>query len=358
MPLRSFEPGLASPADLADCRALLRNGSRTFSAASLLLPQEVRAAATGLYAFCRMADDAVDLQGGGEDVLAELRERLALAYAGRPRPVPVDRAFADVVGRFAIPKEVPAALLEGFQWDAQGRRYEDLPDLRAYGVRVAGTVGVMMALLMGTREPAALARANDLGVAMQLSNIARDIGEDARAGRLYLPQRWLREAGIDPDQWLARPQFSPALAEVVRRLLRAADELYERSGAGIAQLPRPCRPGINAARYLYGAIGHELERRGLDSVARRTVLPRHRKLSLLSRALLATLSRPPAVQSQPPLAEAGFLIEAVRRMPAPPAAMPAIPVRWWDLRQRLVIALHLFERLERRQQMARADGGT
>ena len=120
----------------------------------------------------------------------------------------------------------------------------------------------MMALLMGVRTPEGLARACDLGVAMQLSNIARDVGEDARMGRLYLPQAWLVEAGIAPDARLAAPVFSPALGAVVRRLLDAADALYRRVDAGVARLPLACRPGINAARFLYAEIGHEVARSG------------------------------------------------------------------------------------------------
>ena len=89
------------------------------------------------------------------------------------------------------------------------RRYETLQDLDAYAARVAGSVGAMMTLVMGQRAPEIVARACDLGVAMQLTNIARDVGEDARAGRLYLPLQWLREAGIDPDAWLAKPVFTP-----------------------------------------------------------------------------------------------------------------------------------------------------
>lgn len=178
-PLR--DPAAATPADFAFCRDALRRGSRSFLAASLLLPARVRAPAAALYAFCREADDAVDLACVPD--LAPLRDRLDRAYAGRPRPGPVDRAFAEVVARFAIPRALFDALLEGFAWDAEGRRYEDFADLGAYAARVAGSVGAMMAVLMGVRAPEKLARACDLGTAMQLTNIARDIGEDARAGR-------------------------------------------------------------------------------------------------------------------------------------------------------------------------------
>ena len=136
-----------------------------------------------------------------------LKDRLDRACRGLPKPYPVDRAFADVVARFAIPEAIPEALIEGLEWDAEGRRYETLSDLYGYCARVAGTVGVMMTLVMGQRSPDIVARACDLGCAMQLTNIARDIGEDARAGRLYLPLSWMREAGLDPDEWLAESEI-------------------------------------------------------------------------------------------------------------------------------------------------------
>ena len=103
------------------------------------------------------------------------------------------------------------ALLDGFLWDTQGRRYETLADVEAYGARVAGTVGAMMSLIMGASTDTAIARASELGVAMQLTNIARDIGEDARNGRLYIPRAWFREIGMDADAWLANPVLIPAL---------------------------------------------------------------------------------------------------------------------------------------------------
>ena len=175
------------PADMDACRALLKGGSRTFHAASKVLPRKVSDPAIALYAFCRLADDAVDLGDNRAAAVERLKERLDRAYRGQPMDQAADRAFADVVARFSIPREVPEALLEGLAWDAEGRRYETLPELCAYAARVAGTVGTMMTLVMGQRAPEIVARACDLGVAMQLTNIARDVGEDARAGRLYLP---------------------------------------------------------------------------------------------------------------------------------------------------------------------------
>ena len=341
--------------DRAACRALLRTGSKTFFAAAHLLPKRVREPATALYAFCRLADDAVDLDDGSKDLsdqdlgdkdlsklatLARLKTRLDRAHRGDPLPLAADRAFADTVQRFDIPRDLPAALLEGLAWDAEGRRYETLSDLHAYAARVAGTVGVMMAIIMGVRDHAALARACDLGAAMQLTNIARDVGEDARNGRLYLPRAWLREAGIDADAWLAVPVFTPALGECVRRLLAEADRLYRASEAGIADLPITCRPGIRAARLLYAEIGRAVARRDHDSVNARAFVGASRKLQLLAQAAMPRLRAPADLFQRPDLAEARFLIEAVA--PAPPRSRISY-------RDRVVWVLDLFDRVERRR---------
>lgn len=230
--------------DLAACEELMRGGSKSFFAASSLLPQRVRMPAIALYAFCRVADDAIDEHDDDPLAMQKLEKRLEAIYNGQPEPIIEDRAMAMVAHRYGLPRQLPEALLEGFAWDAAGRRYETLDDLHHYCARVAGSVGAMMAMIMGVKNPYALARACELGNAMQLTNIARDVGEDARNGRLYLPRRWMREAGIDPDAWLIRPQFTPALGDVIGRLLLEADRLYRLGSSGIADLPRDCRGAI------------------------------------------------------------------------------------------------------------------
>lgn len=335
-----------SPADMAACRALLRGGSRSFFAASLLLPARVRDSACAIYAFCRLADDAIDLGTARMIALARLHERLERAYAGRPMPIAADRAFAEAVARYDIPRALPEALLEGFLWDAEARRYSDLASLHAYAARVAGTVGVMMALLMGARDRHALARACDLGIAMQLTNIARDVGEDARAGRLYLPLDWLSASGIDPEAFLARPRFTPTLGAVVARLLAEADRLYRRAESGIALLPVPCRPGIGAARLIYAEIGRSVARQSWDSLSRRAVVPTRRKLALLAASVARTASWPDAARADPPVAAARFLVEAA-------AGAPRRALETNDLDARIAWLVELYDRLERRDRSAR-----
>ena len=364
-----------APYDLQALRNLMRGGSKTFFAASLLLPPRVRAPATALYAYCRLADDAIDL---GRDPFVEmqgLRTRLAAIYANHPGSDDADRALAQVVHHFALPRPLLDGLLEGFLWDAQGRRYETLGDVQAYGARVAGTVGAMMSLVMGARSPSAVARACELGVAMQLTNIARDVGEDARNGRLYLPRQWLREEGIDVEAWLQAPVFNPAIARCTQRLLQAAEALYRRAEHGVAELPMDCRPAIQAARVVYAEIGHQLERQGLDSINRRAVVSRRRKVALLAMATgAAFLPAQHALGDPAALPAVQFLVDAVAEAPAPAShaavlptsAMSALavrlkrrPRRTFD--QRMAWGADLFARLaekdERDRQLSSAGRG-
>lgn len=332
--------------DYEACEELMRGGSKTFFAASRLLPSRVRGPAIALYAFCRVADDAIDFSDDRAGALAELNERLRRVYAGDPMPCVPDRALASVVREFDLPLQLVAALLEGFEWDAEGRRYETIEDLQAYGARVAGSVGAMMAVVMRTRGEQALARACDLGVAMQLTNIARDVGEDARFGRLYLPMAWMREAQLDPDSWMRNPVFDARIASVIDRLIKAADVLYQRSEHGIGQLPRDCRPAIRAARLVYAEIGRELERAGLDAVNHRAVVSGKRKLALLARASGAALVAPADPTLHFDALPANQFLVTAARLPAAdvPTANAPTPRRTFEERARWTA--ELFERLE------------
>ncbi|MEM7470422.1 MAG: phytoene/squalene synthase family protein [Pseudomonadota bacterium] len=308
---------MIEPADLEHCRAVIRTGSLSFHAASKLLPASVRDPALALYAFCRLADDEVDEgQEKGRAVL-ELQERLDLAYAGTPKDAPEDRAFAAIIEEFDMPRALPEALLEGLAWDAMERRYDTLSGVRDYSARVASAVGAMMCVLMRVREADALARACDLGVAMQLTNIARDVGEDARAGRIYLPLDWLSEAGLSPHDFLEAPAASPELKRCVRRLLAEANRLYIRSEAGISALPVSARSGIFAARYIYAGIGGALTRNGYDSINHRARTSKAQKLRLVAKSAFRAggtmvMPKSPVIYANP-LPEVAFLVEAAAK---------------------------------------------
>ena len=302
------------PDDLEACREAIRHGSLSFHAASKLLPGSVRDPALALYAFCRLADDEVDLRSEKAEAVLRLRDRLDRVYNGQPANAAPDRAFAAVVDTFDMPRALPDALLEGLAWDAQVRQYKTLSDVRSYSARVAAAVGVMMSVLMRVRDPDALARACDLGVAMQLTNIARDVGEDALEGRLYLPLEWLDEAGIDPEAFMADPRPTKAIRGMVRRLIMEANRLYYRAEAGVGALPAACRPGIFAARFIYAGIGGRLTRMDYDSISARARTTKLQKLGWLAnstaRAGLTTVMPRSAVLFAPALDEVQFLVDA------------------------------------------------
>lgn len=317
-------PAPLLPGDLRVCQRMLRAGSKSFALATLLLPRAVRDATTVTYAYCRLADDWIDEALDPLAALGELHRRTDAIFAGRPEAHPVDRAFAAVVAQYELPRAPVDWLLEGFAWDAEGRGYEDIEALEAYCARVASTVGVMMSVLLGVRDEARLSRATDLGIAMQLTNIARDVGEDARRGRLYLPRRWLEEAGIDIEEWMACPQASPRLAPVVLRLLTRADVYYRRADLGIAALPRRARVAIFAARLIYADIGQVIRRVEGDSVTRRAVTSRRRKAWLVLRALGAWLWRTRRTHPSPVCAATALVAKSCRDSAAPPRGLGRI----------------------------------
>lgn len=318
-PVRSRDYALGdrrdAAADIEACKRILAEGSKSFAAASLLLPRRMRGAAAAFYAFCRVADDLVDFSEDPHAAVAELDGRLDRIFAGSPDDDPVDRAFCRVVEGHAIPRPVVDALIEGFAWDAEERSYETLSEVLAYCARVASAVGVVMTLLMGPRDPRTLARACDLGAAMQLTNISRDVAEDAGRGRLYLPASWLRERGVDPEHFVANAGEyvgDPRVAEAVEALLREADEYYRRADAGIAMLPWDCRPAIRAASLIYADIGRVLRAQGGDPLRGRAHTSKARKLWLLTRALLRrTPTSTEARREAPIIDECAFLLDGL-----------------------------------------------
>lgn len=299
--------------DLAACRAILARGSKSFAFAGRALPSQMRDKAAAFYAFCRVSDDLVDAHVNPREALEQLEHRLELAFMGRPQADSVDRALAWLFESHGLPKAALDALLEGYAWDVEGRTYETISETLSYAARVASSVGVAMTVLMERRERDTLCRAADLGAAMQLTNIARDVGEDARSGRLYLPLAWLRQEHIDPARFLAEPRYSGGLAHVVRRVLGEADRLYERGIRGIAALPSDARVAIRAAAFVYRDIGRVIRARKCDSVTRRASTSGARKMVLLAEAIGVEASarvRRSSDADEPPLPETRFLVDA------------------------------------------------
>jgi len=289
-------------------RERIEKGSKSFALAARLFDTDTRASAYMLYAWCRHCDDVVDDQilghrPSGADPVAnldtierrvfELETQTRLALAGKAVNDPVFEALAMVVARHQIPHHHAFELLEGFRMDAQGRAYHTLDDTLTYCYHVAGVVGVMMGYVMGVRQPSVLDRACDLGLAFQLTNIARDVVPDAQAGRVYLPADWLADAGLrhsSPAQDLADPRSKTALANVTARLLDAAEPYYASASAGMAHLPLRSAWAVGAARTVYRDIGLRVRHLGANAWDGRARTGRARKVLGIGRGLAAAIA--------------------------------------------------------------------
>lgn len=262
----------ARAAIVASAHDSIVRGSRSFAAASLLFAPAVRERAWLLYAWCRAGDDIADGQvaGHGMQVPADAHARVAAlrtltdaALAGRVIGEPAFDGLGLVAAETRLPPAWPHALVDGFVLDAEGWRPRTEADLLRYCWHVAGVVGCMMAVVMGVSpdDEATLDRATELGMAFQLANIARDLAEDAAAGRCYLPGEWLAEEGVAPAT-LLDPANRPALARLAGRLTSRAAVFEASARTGAAALSFRSAWAVLAAAAIYGAIGREVARRG------------------------------------------------------------------------------------------------
>jgi len=277
---------------VAQSHLAIKQGSKSFTAAGYLLGPAMRDAAFMLYRWCRHCDDEIDLKSSSptNEQLARL-EQLKLqtqaAFDGQSIEHPVFQALALVVNRYKIPRHYAMELLEGMAMDIRCMRYESVQELELYCYRVAGTVGLMMSHIMGLSTERALEHACSMGSAMQLTNIARDIFEDARMGRVYLPLAWLREENLDQDKILSQ-ENRPKLVRIVRRLLGHAQAHYCHGDVGVRYLSFRAACAIQAARYIYSEIGNEVVRRGEEAWTTRVWTSKARKVVLLAKAILRT----------------------------------------------------------------------
>lgn len=285
----------------AASEAIMAEGSKSFAFAARFLPAWQRRGARYLYAWCRHCDDLVDTAPSAEEKLRRverLEEKTRLSWVDAPTGDPVFQAFREVSSAHRIPQDYALDLLEGMRADAEERRYETLPELERYCYYVAGTVGLMMCHVMGVSNPRALGHAVDLGVAMQLTNIARDVREDFEMGRIYLPLAWLREAGI-PEGELLEERHREALCGIVTRLLAHAEGKYRSGADGLRYLHWRSALAIRVASGVYSGIGTEVLARGKAAWEKRCFTSPATKLRLAFKALLCSLPEIPARIMQP-----------------------------------------------------------
>ena len=275
--------------DIAEhSREVIRKGSKSFAAAARLFDSATRDNVYMLYAWCRYCDDEIDGQELGfakaEPETRTIQQRLELilglterALAGETMAEPPFQGLQRIVAEYSIPHRYPLELIEGFAMDAQGRRYFTLEETLLYCYHVAGVVGVMMAYVMGVREPAALKRAADLGIAFQLTNIVRDIIDDAENGRCYLPEELLKRFDVPVDE-VQKPEHRQGVFRVANLLLDEADRYYESAVEGIRMLPSRSAWAICTASGVYRDIGEIVRNQGESAWQQRAIVSKTRKL--------------------------------------------------------------------------------
>lgn len=284
--------GLRSPstdltAAYARCREVTRVHSKTFYLSSLFLAPEKRRAVWAVYAFCRVADDIVDRLAPAPERLAALdawEAELRGCFAGDPAD-PIFVALADAAARYAIPLEPALDLLRGARTDVTVRRYETYEQVREYCYLVASTVGLLTTPILGARNPDALAYGVALGHAMQMTNILRDVGEDARLDRIYLPLEDLRRFGYSEER-LAAGVVDAAFVALMRFQIERVRALYRQAVPGIALLAPESRYTVRLALTLYRGILDAIEANGYDVFAKRAHVPLRTKAK---HALLLTV---------------------------------------------------------------------
>jgi phytoene synthase len=270
-----------------DERATIQRHSKSFALAARLLAPDARRRAERLYAWCRYADDAIDHAPtplAATIALGQLRADLAAVYAGRQPAAPAAALLSSVVDECNLPCLYLEELLAGMGMDAAGTRYQTIVDLELYCHRVAGAVGLMMTHALGVSADEAGPSAGRLGIAMQLTNIARDVAEDWSRGRLYLPRDWL--PGEPPA---GRQLDDAAVAPAVERLLDVANGHYAAGEAGLRYLDRPSQLAIRVASRVYSAIGDRVRAAGCRPSAGRAVVPKWRKLLIVATATCRSL---------------------------------------------------------------------
>ena len=260
------------------CQQKAAASGSSFYYSFLFLPPQRRRAITALYAFCREVDDVVDETSDPQIAATKLawwRQEVANLHAGNPHH-PVTKALSVFKDQFSITAERLNEIIDGMEMDLTQTRYLDWPNLERYCYRVASVVGLLAASIFGYRDPRTLEYAKNLGLAFQLTNIIRDVGEDARKNRIYLPISDLQQFGV-PAADILQAKESPAFQKLMTFEAARAREHYEKAMAALpAEDRKPQRPGLIMAA-IYRTLLEEIERDGFKVLTQRTSLTPLRK---------------------------------------------------------------------------------
>ena len=271
-------------ADYARCAEITRRSSSNFYYAFMLLPAERRRALHAVYAFCRFIDDIADDESSGDarSLLTRWREELDRVYGGEPTRA-ISRALADSARHFNIPREHFDEFIAGMEMDLTRKRYASFEELRLYCYRAASTVGLMCIEIFGYTNPAARIYAEKLGIAFQLTNILRDVKEDAGRNRIYLPQADLIRFDVTEEEIL-HSVYSPNFVHLMEFEAARAHDFYREADAALPAEDRSSLLTAEAMRLIYGALLDRIVRSNYRVLDRRHSLSAPRKLYLVGRA--------------------------------------------------------------------------
>ncbi|MFP4527640.1 MAG: phytoene/squalene synthase family protein [Candidatus Kapaibacterium sp.] len=271
-------------------RAITRYYAKSFYFSAQFLPRDVRWATYAVYGFCRHADNIVDnprLRTQSQ-IIAELDslcDELRIAWQTGESENPALFSFVRVGRSVDMPIEYPLDLIEGVRMDLTKSRYNNFDELYIFCYRVASVVGLMMTYVLGFRDERALEYAEKMGIAMQLTNILRDIEEDMQMGRIYIPINELQQFGISPED-IINKNFSDNFKELMQFQIRRARDYYQKARPGVRMLDRSSRFAIYAASSIYGKILDKIEENGCNPFLGRAFVPKSEKISILFRELI------------------------------------------------------------------------
>ena len=270
-----------------EAKKITKKFAKTFYLASIFLPKEKKYASYCVYAICRLSDEAVDelTYLNQRENLQKLELKISDAYTEKQISEPLLAAFRQTINNFKIPKEYFDALIKGMHMDLEIKRYLDFPNLYEYCYRVAGVIGLIMLKIFGYKENAAEDYAIKLGVAMQLTNILRDINEDLIRGRIYLPQDEMLKFNVS-EQQLSNGQTNDNLKEFLRFQINRCRKIYNESSAGIRLIDNPiCRFVVLCMKEIYAGILNKIEENSYDVFTKRAYVNKIEKIGIILKIL-------------------------------------------------------------------------
>jgi phytoene synthase len=278
------------------CRAITRYHAKTFYLATRFLPNDKQRGIFAIYGMCRyldnLVDEAEDLIGKDKLTLSEIdskldefRRKLDRVYNGHPVSDPILTAYADSLKRYKVPKELPFLLIEGVRQDLEISRFENFQQIYDYSYKVASVVGLMTIEVFGYTSEEAVERATDLGIAMQLTNILRDVGEDLDRGRIYIPKEDLIKFNVSEEELFAKEKTSKFI-ELMKFQISRAREYYSKAFTGIEMLNKDSRLPVYLAHRNYSRILEKIEENEYDVFNKRAYLNQSEKLYILPKVLL------------------------------------------------------------------------